>query len=639
MAHKPNSFERFWKELKRREVFGVVTTYAATAYIIIEVVNNLVGPLHLPNWVATVVVILLIIGLPVAIVLSWIFDFTPQGIKKTESLEELEGKEIVIKPVKRKLRASYVLNAILIIAVIVLAYPKMFKQNTLEKLRSSDGRISVAILPFRNMSNDSALNYLEEWIPESVTSYLSDFSEYLQVRQTESINWLIQSKGFTNYTSITPSVANMISQKLEAKVFISGAIIKSGTGIILSTSIIESKTEEVLKSFQIDGTAEILNPIIDSLIKMVTNFLLISKLQKEVPPDVQYIGSTNSHEAHRFYTMGFHSYYDDQDYNVATKWFLQALKIDSNFVGAMVLISHAYAQQKMYAEAKRWCLKAYEREDLVSTKLKLYIDYAYAAFFQTHYERIKYCKKFLKIDDQSPHWNFFLGMNYRNIYQFENAISEIEKALEIYQKWGIRPQWALDYTNLGFAYHKTGQYNKECELYKKAEQDFPDNSSIIGFQAVLSLTKKDTTSANQYIEKFKSLLTENSTSEADIAANLAWMYWYADIPVKEEKYLRQALTIEPANPERMNNLAWFLIDKDRNVKEGMTLVAKALELNPDYYDYLHTEGWGLFKQGNYNKAVEILQKSWDLRMKNAIYYHDAFLHLEAAKKAVDGHKN
>ena len=222
---------------------------------------------------------------------------------------------------------------------------------------------------------------------------------------------------------------------------------------------------------------------------------------------------------------------------------------------------------------------------------------------------------------------------------FENAISEIEKALEIYQKWGIRPQWALDYTNLGFAYHKTGQYNKECELYKKAEQDFPDNSSIIGFQAVLSLTKKDTTSANQYIEKFKSLLTENSTSEADIAANLAWMYWYADIPVKEEKYLRQALTIEPANPERMNNLAWFLIDKDRNVKEGMTLVAKALELNPDYYDYLHTEGWGLFKQGNYNKAVEILQKSWDLRMKNAIYYHDAFLHLEAAKKAVDGHKN
>ena len=137
MSENPNKLIRFWKELKRRKVFSVVTTYAATAYIIIEVVNNLIGPLHLPDWLATLVIILLIIGLPVIVILSWIFDFTPQGIKKTESLEELEDKEVVAKPVKSKLRASYVLNAILIIAVMVLAYPKIFKRDTLERLRSS----------------------------------------------------------------------------------------------------------------------------------------------------------------------------------------------------------------------------------------------------------------------------------------------------------------------------------------------------------------------------------------------------------------------------------------------------------------------------------------------------------------------
>jgi hypothetical protein len=54
---------------------------------------------------------------------------------------------------------------------------------------------------------------------------------------------------------------------------------------------------------------------------------------------------------------------------------------------------------------------------------------------------------------------------------------------------------------------------------------------------------------------------------------------------------------------------------------------------------LHTKGWGLYKQGKYQEALEILQKSWDLRMKNAIYDHEAFLHLEAAKKAVAGQKN
>ena len=73
--------------------------------------------------------------------------------------------------------------------------------------------------------------------------------------------------------------------------------------------------------------------------------------------------------------------------------------------------------------------------------------------------------------------------------------------------------------------------------------------------------------------------------------------------------------------------------------EGLELVDKALKLSPDNYDFLHTKGWGLYKQGKYQEALEILQKSWDLRMEKAIYNHEAFLHLEAAKKAVAGQKN
>jgi hypothetical protein len=53
MSESPNKSIKFWQELKRRKVFSVVTTYAATAYIIIEVVNNLIGPLHIPESIAT----------------------------------------------------------------------------------------------------------------------------------------------------------------------------------------------------------------------------------------------------------------------------------------------------------------------------------------------------------------------------------------------------------------------------------------------------------------------------------------------------------------------------------------------------------------------------------------------------------
>jgi len=67
----------------------------------------------------------------------------------------------------------------------------------------------------------------------------------------------------------------------------------------------------------------------------------------------------------------------------------------------------------------------------------------------------------------------------------------------------------------------------------------------------------------------------------------------------------------------------------------INLVDPLLKLNPDNYAYLHTKGWGLYKQGKYEEAEYILQNSWVLRMEKAIYDHAAWLHLDAAKKAVD----
>ena len=59
-----------------------------------------------------------------------------------------------------------------------------------------------------------------------------------------------------------------------------------------------------------------------------------------------------------------------------------------------------------------------------------------------------------------------------------------------------------------------------------------------------------------------------------------------------------------------------------------------LKTIPGHYEFLHTKGWSLYKEGKYKEALETLQKSWDLRRQNAIYDHTAYLHLEEAKKAV-----
>lgn len=262
------------------------------------------------------------------------------------------------------------------------------------------------------------------------------------------------------------------------------------------------------------------------------------------------------------------------------------------------------------------------------------IDQAYAHLFGTPDEAIMACRQVLKFDDQWPLMYFQIGDYYNWLHQYDKAIAEHEKAFEIYNKWGSKPFWVINYTSLGIAYHNNGQFKKEKELYKKAEKDFHDDPALIYRQAILSLVDGNMVEANGYIEKYKSIRKDNLWSQAMISTMLAQIYSEAGILDKAEVYYRQALILEPNKESRMNSLAYFLIDKDCNTKEGLELADKALGLSPEDYNYLHTKGWGLYKQGKYQEARDVLQKSWDLRMKNAIYDYTANLHLEEAKKAV-----
>ncbi len=82
MPDKSSRLLRFWEELKRRKVIKVIAMYAATAFIIMEAGDIMLPRLGLPDWTVTFIIVLLIIGFPIAVIFSWIFDITPEGLKK-----------------------------------------------------------------------------------------------------------------------------------------------------------------------------------------------------------------------------------------------------------------------------------------------------------------------------------------------------------------------------------------------------------------------------------------------------------------------------------------------------------------------------------------------------------------------------
>jgi len=88
-----SGWRNIWEEAKRRNVIRVVVMYAGAAYVVTELVNNITDPLGLPRWLPTVVILLLIVGFPITAILSWIFDLTPEGIKRTKPAVELEAVE------------------------------------------------------------------------------------------------------------------------------------------------------------------------------------------------------------------------------------------------------------------------------------------------------------------------------------------------------------------------------------------------------------------------------------------------------------------------------------------------------------------------------------------------------------------
>jgi tetratricopeptide (TPR) repeat protein len=620
MSGKSSNLGRFWQELKRRKVVKVITVYAATGFIIIEAGDIILPRLGLPDWTLTLLIILLIIGLPITFILSWIFDITPEGLRKTEPIQADDQPEDSSEFTRRRLRLSDVVIAILMVIVVILVYPKIFSNGNPKFARDRDGRISIAVMPFKNITGDSIYNLWQEGMQNLLITSLSN-SEELAVRQYETIYGILGSGADINYASLTPTLVGEVAQKLEANTVIVGNMHKFGSTVRITANIMDVRTEEIYKSYEMDGTTEDdFLILIDSLSIQIKNFLEIKSLKQNLLIDLNSI-YTNSTEAYKLYMQG-HNCHSRLDYNCALELYNKAIELDSNFVSAMMNLAYCYGDLSQARMSKYWAYRAFDRIDQLPHDTQLLVKAVKAAVDKKPEEQIKQMKQYMEINPRAMIKQYTIGWVYFNTKQWQEAIEAFEQTLELSRRYELKT-WAYTYELLGRAYHYSGNHKEEQKIFDDGREQWPaEKSQFDYYQAVCAISRGDSINAQVYMEEILKMSEQKGWPRAKLLLWYAGVHNSAKSLIIAEEYYREAISLYPDNALLMNNMAYFLISNDIDIGEGMALIDTAIAQDPENSTYMYTYGLGLYKTGELENSLETLRRSWELK---PYYDHDHYI--------------
>jgi len=189
------SYQRFFAELKRRRVFRVMAVYGATAFVLLQVADLLAQGMGLSDGVLRITTFLVLIGFPIAIVLAWAFESTPEGIKRTEEAAPGEIGAIITAPASQRWPAGVM--ALIGMAALLAGVWYMGRQSApaaSTNLPASGPVVaSIAVLPFVNMSDDASNEYFSDGISEELLNLLAKIPELQVAARTSSFSFKDQN--------------------------------------------------------------------------------------------------------------------------------------------------------------------------------------------------------------------------------------------------------------------------------------------------------------------------------------------------------------------------------------------------------------------------------------------------------------
>lgn len=318
----------FFSELKRRNVYKVAVAYLVAAWLVIQIATQVFPFFEIPNWAVRLVVLLLILGFPIVLVLSWAFEITPEGIKRES---EISPNESITHHTGRKIVGITVVLAIAAAAMLAFqllhshssAKPGVSLASSLEPPAVIQPK-SIAVLPFDNLSDDKSNAYFAEGIQDEILTRLSKIAALKVISRTST----------QKYQS-APDSLREIGKQLGVANVLEGSVQKIANAVHVNVQLIRAATDEHIWAesynrnlddvFGVEG--EVASTIADQLNAKLTG------AEKKAMVDKP----TENVDAYNAYLRGLsieHDQYDYRAYQRAAEAYAQAVQLDPKFAGA-----------------------------------------------------------------------------------------------------------------------------------------------------------------------------------------------------------------------------------------------------------------------------------------------------------------
>ena len=486
MSDKPSLFS----ELKRRNVYKVAVAYAVVGWLVIQVTATIVPALHLPDGLTSAVVVLILVGFPVALVIAWAFEMTPEGMKRTA---DVSPDEVLPRWSRRKFGA-FVVGAS-VIAAALLAY-QFFKSATAPATdeiaaTKSIPQKSIAVLPFLNLSADKNDEYLSDGMTEELLNVLT---------KVKSLHVPGRSSSFAFKGKNEDDIFRKVGEQLHVNTVLEGSVRKAGDKLRITAQLVNVADGYHLWSETYDRDMKDILAMESDVARRVVEAL---QVQLGVDEERAFAKKpTENPEAHRLYLLGRYHFakFTRAGWTNAIHYFEQALQVDPNFALAYCGLADTYgwAGGQLMPGREAWAKEmelAQKALDLDPNLAEAHLSMGTALFsvLGPHASE-KELDRAVELNPNLPLIYDQYGWTFSEMGRFDDAIAAEKKALQ------LDPLNTFLNTDLAFFLYWAHRYEEATTQIRKTLELDPNNAfahSILGWCLIWKGNKAEATAEFQ----------------------------------------------------------------------------------------------------------------------------------------------